>query len=242
MRHSRQVCVVILILSATLMMAVLWAPTTLHLYLPKTITDPLPVSSKAVCQNQPRNWIWPTEHNCPACAAKSNRWATTLPRNVLDGVQYLLLFTGHGRSGGSIVGSLIDAHPNAVVTNQYMLFQSFVRYPAFHDTKEKLFGKIVYYAQHQEARKGVNRKGYNLTVGDGTHVDESTRLVVIGDKGAGAFAGRYVSDPERFEEVFNKIKETAQVPVKVIQVSRMVECIVVFMISSLLYRFITVWR
>ena len=116
------------------------------------------------------------------------------------------------------MGSLIDAHPNAVVANQYMLFQSFIRYPAYHDTKEKLFGKIVYYAQHQAARKSVNRKGYNLTVGEVTQVNESTRLVVIGDKGAGALAGRYVSNPERFEVVFNKIKETAQVPVKVIQV------------------------
>lgn len=220
MKQCRQLCVVTLIVSAVLTMVLMLAPTPLHIT--TTYTDPSPISSKAVCVNEPKNWIWPMESECLSCAAKSNRWANTLPDSVVDRVQYLLLFTGHGRSGGSIVGSLIDAHPNAVVANQYMLFLAFIRYPAYHDTKGKLFGKIVYYAQHQEARKSVNRKGYNLTVGNGTHVDKSTRLTVIGDKGAGAFAGRYVSDPERFAEVFNKIKETAQVPVKIIQASTVV--------------------
>lgn len=217
MKQCRQFCAVTLIVSAVLTMVLLLAPSPFHIT--TTYTDPSPVGSRAVCVNKPRNWIWPMESECLSCAAKSNRWATTLPDSVVGRVRYLLLFTGHGRSGGSIVGSLIDAHPNAVVANQYMLFLAFIRYPAYHDTKEKLFGKIVYYAQHQEARKSVNRKGYNLTVGSRTHVDELTRLTVIGDKGAGALAGRYVSDPERFAEVFNKIKESAQVPVKVIQAS-----------------------
>ena len=212
MRRFRLALLIILIISTTLFMALLWAPIHLH-------AEPSPVGSRAICQNQPRNWIWPTEKECVSCASKSNRWTTTLPESVVSGVEYLLLFTGHGRSGGSIVGSLIDAHPNAVVANQYMLFSAFITNPAYHDSKEKVFGKLVYFAQRQAARKGADRKGYTLSVGNGTHVDESTRLTVIGDKGAGSFAGRYVSDPERFAEVFNRIKETVQVPVKVIQVS-----------------------
>ena len=217
MRKCKLAFLSVLIISATLMLVLLWTPTPFH----ATHIEPNPIGSRALCKKQPTNWIWPTEKKCSSCAAKSSRWATYLPKNVVDGVQYLLLFTGHGRSGGSIVGSLIDAHPNAVVANQYMLFTQFVQNPAYHDSKEKVFGKIVYFTQRQsqEDEKNDDRKGYTLSVGNGTHVDESTRLVVIGDKGAGAFAGRYVTDPERFANVFAKLKEVVQVPVKVIQVS-----------------------
>ena len=219
-RRCRIVLIAVFTVSTTLMLALLWAPTLLHAYVVPSFKEPYPIGSREFCLNDyPKNWIWPTEKKCVSCGAKSSKWATYLPKNVMDGVQYLLLFTGHGRSGGSIVGSLIDAHPNAVVANQYMLFTQFVQNPVYHDSKEKVFGKIVYFTQRQQARKSSDRKGYTLSVGNGTHVDESTRLVVIGDKGAGAFAGRYVTDPERFANVFSKLKEVVQVPVKVIQVS-----------------------
>ena len=212
--RPRGLALAVLTITTTVTIVYLW-PNPSH----RTYTEPSPVGTRALCKKQPIDWIWPAEKKCVSCAAKSSKWATYLPKNVMDGVQYLLLFTGHGRSGGSIVGSLIDAHPNAVVANQYMLFTQFVQNPVYHDSKEKVFGKLVNHAQHQQAKKSSNRKGYTLSVGKDTQVDESTRLVVIGDKGASAFAGRYVTDPERFADVFSKLKEVVQVPVKVIQVS-----------------------
>src|SRR5919109_3407899 len=51
------------------------------------------------------------------------RFATSLVgaarlRSVFRDVQVYCLFVGHGRSGHSIVGSLIDAHPEAVVSDE----------------------------------------------------------------------------------------------------------------------------
>ena len=200
------------IISMTFAVVTLWGPSPLQ-----ESTDPSPAASRALCRKKPVNWIWPKE--CVACASREDRRITILPKSVVDGVQCLLLFVGHGRSGGSIVGSLIDAHPNAIVANQYMLLNEFLRHPTYHDSKDKVFGRIVFDAKRKDAKKKNNdRKGYSLSVGNGTHVDESTHLVVIGDKGAGQLAGNYVVDPEGFAQKLSKLKEIVQVPLKVIQV------------------------
>jgi hypothetical protein len=37
---------------------------------------------------------------------------------ALDRVGSFCLFIGHGRSGGTLAGALLNAHPNAVITNE----------------------------------------------------------------------------------------------------------------------------
>ena len=46
-----------------------------------------------------------------------------LPQGVIDGVKKFVFFVGHPRSGHSIVGSFMDAHPNMVIAHEFMLFR-----------------------------------------------------------------------------------------------------------------------
>ena len=157
--------------------------------------------------------------NCALRIAKSGGYS--LPKQVLDGVQFLLLFIGISRSGSSIVGSIIDAHPNAVIAHEYSLMDVFISKPDLHRTKAQIFSRLVGFTLRQAEGKESNyNKGYSLTVGNGTtHIDESTQLTVIGDKEAGLFTALYVTDPVRFTEEYNKIKAIVGVPIKIVQVS-----------------------
>ena len=42
-----------------------------------------------------------------------------LDSTVWNDVKHIILFVGHDRSGTTLVGSLLDAHPNIVVANEY---------------------------------------------------------------------------------------------------------------------------
>ena len=42
-----------------------------------------------------------------------------LPQDVIDNVQVFFIFLGYPRSGHTILGALMDAHPNIVVSHQY---------------------------------------------------------------------------------------------------------------------------
>ena len=41
-----------------------------------------------------------------------------LPASVIDAVQHFVFFIGYARSSHSIIGSLLDAHPNVVIAKQ----------------------------------------------------------------------------------------------------------------------------
>ena len=162
--------------------------------------------------------------NCARRIAQGEGYS--LPKQVLDGVQYLLLFVGIGRSGSSIVGSIIDAHPNAVVANQYQLVDGYIAKPALHGTREQIFSRLVGFSLRQAKQKEKNfGKGYSLTVGnDTTVINGSTKLTVIGDKGAGMFPALFVTDRDRLIEEYNKLKETVGVPIKIVQVITWTTC------------------
>lgn len=176
------------------------------------------------CRGLKADRVWPESIRCEEKTHCGKRIAQgegySLPKQVLDGVQFLLLFVGIGRSGSSIVGSVIDAHPNAVVANQYQLVDGFIAKPSLHGTKEQIFSRLVGFSLRQAYDKKSNfGKGYSLAVGNGTtHIDESTKLTVIGDKGAGMFPSLYVTDSDRLTEEYNKLKETVGVPIRIVQV------------------------
>ena len=46
----------------------------------------------------------------------------SLPQNVVDEVKSFVFFLGHARSGHSIVGSLLDAHPHIVLGHEVDVF------------------------------------------------------------------------------------------------------------------------
>lgn len=182
------------------------------------------LQSPGACRGMRAARVWPEDYRCKEMSNCGRRIARgegySLPQTVVEGVEYLLLFVGIGRSGSSIVGSVIDAHPNAVVANQYQLMDGYIAKPALHDAKAQIFSRLVGFALKQAREKAKNYgKGYSLTVGNGTmRIHESTQLTVIGDKGAGMLPSLYVTDQERFVEEYRKLEKTVGVPIKFVQV------------------------
>ena len=187
-------------------------------------SGPEEMQSLRACRSMRATRVWPEASRCEGrtnCARRIARGeGYSLPQTVLDGVQFLLLFVGIGRSGSSIVGSVIDAHPKAVVANQYQLVDGYIAKPALHNTKAQIFSRLVGFSMRQAREKEKNfGKGYSLVVGNETmHIDESTQLTVIGDKGAGMFPALFVTDQDKLVEEYSKLKMTVEVPIKIIQV------------------------
>ena len=66
--------------------------------------------------DQPSRWISRGKHEF--------KGAPNLTKDVIDGIKMFVMFIGYPRSGHSIVGSLMDAHPHMVIANEFMLLRN----------------------------------------------------------------------------------------------------------------------
>lgn len=141
----------------------------------------------------------------------------------IESVEAFVFFLGWQRSGHSIIGSLIDGHPDAIIAHEYFLFSKFIHYMYMSDAKKELF-KSLYQNSAWDARTGSrsqyhNEKGYNL------HLSHSwqghfRKLRVIGDKTAGDVTNAYLWEPKVFGYMVKKLSKIVAVPLKVINVVR----------------------
>jgi hypothetical protein len=149
----------------------------------------------------------------------SYRDRNRLPNSVVDGVRYFVFFVGNSRSGSSITGSLLDAHPNVILANELFILHQMASFPSSYTTKRTVMDALN---DRQRAMtehfKKSSRKGYSLYI-NGSHMGTyEDHVDVIGDKGAGSTTGLYMSDPEKFADVYHKLQRMMNIPVKVIQV------------------------
>jgi len=97
-------------------------------------------------------------------------------RKDFDGVRTFAIFIGYPRSGGTLMGSLLDAHPNAIIANEANVLKA-LRY-GFN--KHRLF----YYLLRKSRRftaAGRTHTGYSYLVPGGWQ-GRYRSLQVIGDK------------------------------------------------------------
>lgn len=126
------------------------------------------------------------------------------------------LFVGYGRSGHSAVGSLIDAHPRAVVAHELNAVKRFFE----GVERDALFGEIFALAQEQ-ARTGrfASRAGGGTYLHrlDGQLKPDPLGVTLLGDKKGAAtawqFARRGIDEIERFKSYIG-------LPVKMLHVIR----------------------
>lgn len=113
--------------------------------------------------------------------------------------QTFLLFFGYPRSGHSMVASLLDAHPEAAVANEFDAVKAYLN----GETRETLFRKLVAIST---AYKIVGRcqAGYHFVVPGVTPLpfDNGRQLRVIGDKMAGVTSRKQLglADLETFQK------------------------------------------
>ena len=115
-----------------------------------------------------------------------------LPESTVNSVEKFVFFVGYRRSGHSMIGSVMDAHPDMIIAHEYLLFKKCVakleqNNHLFRD-KYNLFNTL-YANSYLSAQCGwrsnaTTSKGYNFDFGfkwQGTY----NHLRVIGDKAGG---------------------------------------------------------
>ena len=149
--------------------------------------------------------------------------SATLSRDVIDGIKKFVFFVGYSRSGHSIVGTLMDAHPHVIIPHEYSLFQRFDnlnRAPksSWRDNLYNiLYRKSIWNVDHFLAN---TRKGYALGV-DGLWQGKYDRYIeVIGDKSGGMTTIGYMENKQKFLRNYQKLKEEVKVPLRIIHVLR----------------------
>lgn len=147
----------------------------------------------------------------------------SLTAGDIQDVDKFVFFVGYPRSGHSIVGTMMDAHPNMIIAHEYNLFWQWGKNPHKHSQKSYLYNAL--YRNSVEATlsgwrsQGMVQKGYTLGL-DYRWQGRFKRLKVIGDKSGAITTKLFENSPERFVESLNQLRRIIQVPIFVIHVVR----------------------
>jgi hypothetical protein len=140
----------------------------------------------------------------------SGTWTGVRNRSHLAEVDHFLLFVGYPRSGHSLIGSLLNAHPEMVVAHELGVF----------DYVDHRFGRTALYGLILERDRAFASLGrqwtdYDYTV-EGQFQGRFRRLSVVGDK-----RGRHANiSLTRKPELLERLRTTVGVPVRVLHVTR----------------------
>jgi hypothetical protein len=137
----------------------------------------------------------------------SYRWARQKTEWFHD-IRHYCLFVGHARSGSSLTGALLDAHPNAIIGDEADVLQ----YLDVGFTKEQIFHLLVK-RSHRHANKGHVKAGrdgkqYSYQV-PGAWQGRHEQLLVIGNRKAGITTQRLSNDGhalQRLQAMLGKIR------------------------------------
>ena len=148
----------------------------------------------------------------------------TLSSEVLHGIEKLAFFVGYARSGHSIVGTLMDAHPHVVISNEFGFFKKFSLLNRASDEQWTAnFYNLLYSHSKSDAVRGLRvskAKGYVLKV-DGMWQGKFDRYIkVIGDKDGPATLNSYIDNRESFLKNYEKLKSNVDIPLRIIHVVR----------------------
>jgi hypothetical protein len=81
-----------------------------------------------------------------------------MDQTMFDDVKAFLLFIGYPRSGHTLIGSLLDAHQNMAVANEYNVLKHLKRYDE-NNLRENIFSDIYQNTQGYQGQR-IN-PGYN---------------------------------------------------------------------------------
>lgn len=124
----------------------------------------------------------------------------------LSSLNYFMLFIGHGRSGHSLFGALLNAHPNAVIANELDIFRMF----NIKSTDESQIYRAVLKKGPQVWKHIKKRKK------DWPWLSRYENLQVLGTKKGGGTESYLRSNYGDLHQ----LKKTLSVPIKFIHVKR----------------------
>jgi hypothetical protein len=131
-------------------------------------------------------------------------------RHEFDDVERFCFFIGYPRSGHSLVGSLLNAHPEIVISHEL----DAVGHARHHFTRAQIYGLILerdaYFAS-----MGRRWMGYDYVVPN-QFQGRSTTLRVIGDKRARTSTYWLGQRPQ----LLDRLRRSVGVPIRVIHITR----------------------
>jgi len=130
---------------------------------------------------------------------------------LYDDVRFFCLFIGHGRSGSTLVGALLNAHRSIVLANELNTLRCIRR----RMPRERLFNHIRSTSISQARHGSAGGGGYRYAV-PGQWQGKHDRISVIGDRKAGTTAIQLFREPELLKQLQTSVK----VPLKFICVVR----------------------
>ena len=165
----------------------------------------------------------------------SRRICTVYLQDVIEGVEKFVFFIGYPRSGHSIIGSMMDAHPDMVIAHEFMLFKKWQGQQALKSKANLL--NALYRRSLLDATEGwrtMNKdsKGYTLQM-EQSWQGRFRKLKVIGDKSGGMVGRLYTKNPEDVQRSYREIADTVKIPVQVLHVVRdMIATQLLYKVSS----------
>jgi len=168
-------------------------------------------------QEQPRRWR-PAAQPCrrvraAVYTAVRKLWIEVCARCrpvPTDRLENFLIFTGYPRSGSSILGSLLDAHPQILVAHELHVLTLL---PAGY-SRRHIF-KLIERNSRRFADSGRTSTGYPGLV-KGQYNGRATQLRVIGDKKAGLTALLLARDGL----LLNRLQDMVRLPLKCLHIVR----------------------
>lgn len=140
---------------------------------------------------------------------------------VVNEVKYFVLFVGHSRSGSSITGALLDAHPNAMIGHEFHVFKNMQLHPDVYHSKDAIFTALALSSQlsakHWSSTPPQRR--HNMYVKGLWMGQFEGNLSVIGDKGAMSMTTLYRADKSLFLKLLRRLQAITGVPIQFVQVS-----------------------
>ena len=126
--------------------------------------------------------------------------------NHMINIKQLVMFFGHAHSGHSIIGAIMDAHPDVCITNEINIAKLFKD----HDVSKKELESILLYYSHDNDSQGAwHNTEYKYQINSGFQGKTDTPMV-IGDKKGGASTRIIMNNPEILTKILdmygNKVK------------------------------------
>ncbi len=127
-----------------------------------------------------------------------------------DDLECFCFFIGYARSGHTLVGSMLDAHPEVVIAHEL----DAVNVVRHHFSRNQLFALLLE-RDLQFGAMGWMWAGYAYEV-PGQSQGRCRRLRVLGDKRGNSTA----MELSRWPELLDRVRRLVQVPIRVIHVTR----------------------
>lgn len=143
-----------------------------------------------------------------ACLKENINWM--IHRRKFRAVATFCLFAGYPRSGHSLVGALMDAHPDMMISHELDVLEMVRKGSGFRN----IFVQIAKNSS-SFARSGRSWSGYSYAV-PGQWQGRSRTLKVLGDKRGGRTSLLLMDD----FSLIDKLQQRLPVPVKIIHVVR----------------------